>query len=236
MSKRTNPPLTDKHVKLTLVCSEFKIRKTKEIFRKRKSRSSLSSLMERSMDSVISAHYQGRLHPGLSGIKAGIKGRPPKGGIGAARWKKLFLLDANIIVAILLEAEEHHDEAFLATQLAANHFSIILSPATFLICNHYIQQDFKRHKNKSLRDKLLSKLFEFNYGTEDDAIIRQVQKSSFHDKEDALQYFCARRGKAVAILTYNVYDFNPHKKDIQIYSPFEFIQRIEADEFSWIYV
>ncbi len=96
----------------------------------------------------------------------------------------------------------------------------------------YIEDDFKRHKNKTLRDKLLSKLFEFNYGAEDDAIIRQVQKSSFHDKEDALQYFCAKRAKAAAILTYNVYDFHPCRKDIEIYIPLEFIQRIEADEFS----
>ncbi len=69
---------------------------------------------------------------------------------------KTLLLDANIIVAILFQEEERHDEAYLAAQLAANHFSIILSPATFLICNHYINSSllFSNIRAKALVNAL----------------------------------------------------------------------------------
>ena len=85
---------------------------------------------------------------------------------------KKILLDANILLAILFSDDERHDDALNAARIAAQRFHIVLAPSTFVICNYYIEKDFKRHKNKEKRDRLPASLFAFSYSTEDDALLR----------------------------------------------------------------
>lgn len=64
----------EKYVKLTLVCRESNIKRVKRVMRKRNT--SVSALVDRIMESVITADSQGRKHPGIEGLRKGIKGKP----------------------------------------------------------------------------------------------------------------------------------------------------------------
>ncbi len=78
--KRLHLRSTEKTVKLTLVCRESTVKRAKELARKRNT--SISRMVDRLIDSLMAADYQGRTHPGLEGLTGTFKGRPPKDGIG----------------------------------------------------------------------------------------------------------------------------------------------------------
>ncbi len=137
---------------------------------------------------------------------------------------KRVLLDANVMIGVMFKGDERHREAVAAAWLAGKISNLLLSPATFIILNYYIQKDFKRTKNKTLKDTRLRNLFRFKYTAIDDAVIRQAERSSFHDKEDALQYYSALHAGAGAIITFDVHDFYPYASELKIYAPIEFVQ------------
>ncbi len=75
-TKKKNSPLRnreEKFVKLTLVCRENTVKRAKLVMQKRKS--SVSALVDSIMESVIAADSQGRQHPGIEGLRKGIKGK-----------------------------------------------------------------------------------------------------------------------------------------------------------------
>ena len=133
-----------------------------------------------------------------------------------------ILLDANIVIALMFQKDELHEEATVAAKLAGSRFEIMLSTATFMIACYYINKQIKSQENKAAA---FNNLFLFQFTSEDDAVIRQVQQSRFHDKEDALQYFSALKSGVDAILTFNVHDYYPYSEEIEIYHPVEFIQK-----------
>ena len=75
----------EKNVKLTLVCRERTVRNAKLYARKKNT--TVSRIVDRLIDSLISADFQGRTHPGIEGLTGIIKSKPPKEGPGISKRK-----------------------------------------------------------------------------------------------------------------------------------------------------
>ncbi|GAB4238340.1 MAG: PIN domain nuclease [Ekhidna sp.] len=61
----------------------------------------------------------------------------------------------------------------------------------------------------------------FSIGDKD--FILEALKSEFHDKEDAIQYYTAIRGKVDYFITRNKKDYEPFGSSIPIFTPSEFL-------------
>jgi len=58
-------------------------------------------------------------------------------------------------------------------------------------------------------------------------VMLKALKSSFKNKEDALQYYIAQHHQADYFITRNIKDYKPHAEFLPVMTPSEFINSIE---------
>jgi predicted nucleic acid-binding protein len=120
--------------------------------------------------------------------------------------KRELFVDTNILIDLATQREPFSTYARELFMIAEEK-SIIMNICvmSYNIVYYNIKKHFGREKAK-MAIRLLSDIA--NCLPVDQAIIRKAMKSSFHDFEDAIQYYCALQiPKCEAIITRNVKDF-----------------------------
>ncbi len=131
-----------------------------------------------------------------------------------------IFLDTNVIIDIISKREPYYNDS-VAVFFTANrkNIKLYISPITYTTASYLMR--------KSGRDKLIQLLKMLksitHVTTTDEKIITNAIFSEFTDFEDAVQYFCARRVKAEAIITRNTKDFL-NNSAIPVFTPKEWIE------------
>lgn len=133
--------------------------------------------------------------------------------------KKVFI-DSDAILDLLAHRRPFYDNAAKMFTLAYNKKIEIYTTAVVLANVFYILRKIKgseesKHQLKNLR--LLVHVLPVN-----EDIVDMTLNSKFNDFEDGLQYFTAKDGNILTIITRNVKDYKV--KDAVIQTPEEYIK------------
>jgi predicted nucleic acid-binding protein len=133
--------------------------------------------------------------------------------------KKIFF-DANVIIDLINDSNDFSDASLAVFhKLRKQTKALYCSPTSFAITYYFLA---KLIKDKKVLNKKAVALFSgFIFTREDAVIMEKVNKSSFTDLEDALQYFSAMDAGVDLIITKNHFDFS--KSAIPVYHPLQYI-------------
>ena len=129
-------------------------------------------------------------------------------------------LDTDVAFDIISKREPHFESSVKLLQLAAND-EIRLSISESSLANlFYLSFDIYKIKDASQR------LSDFIGACEvvhtNKALVLLALKSSFKDKEDALQYYIALHAKVDYFITRNIKDYKHKQQSLPVYLPDEF--------------
>ena len=119
--------------------------------------------------------------------------------------KRIFI-DANIVIDILLERELWMDDALCILSMAdKGEIEAYCSSLSLATASYFMERVKMPHK--IMMDKLDVFCQLCTPTTVDISVVKQAIQSSFHDFEDALQYYSSQTVKAEVIITRNGSDF-----------------------------
>ena len=139
-----------------------------------------------------------------------------------------LLIDANIILDVLQKREPHYRYSAIIWKLCETRkVTGYVSVLTFMNMVYILRKELSPEKIEETY-KALSLIFTFEDLTVED--VKNALLKRQKDFEDAVQIETAERVNADFIITRNVKDFM--KSSIPAYTPLEFMQRVEFDD--WI--
>ena len=133
---------------------------------------------------------------------------------------KVFI-DTDVIYDVLTHRPEHYDNSALVLDIVfSEQIEAFTSPV--IIANLYFLLS-KRPEGKAAAVKqVISLLEDIHVEATDHNTIMNAFSSSFTDKEDAIQYFTAVKGRAKYLITRNVKDYAT-AEDVAVISPSDFL-------------
>ena len=137
---------------------------------------------------------------------------------------KLFL-DTNVVIDFL--CERGNDFYLPAAKLIVRGYykevELWCSSLTFATADYLLE---KSHVSQVDRTNMLTEFIKVcQPSTVDREVVEKALSSDFHDFEDAMQYFSAKKCGAEAIITRNKKDFKA--SELPLYQPKEYLEILE---------
>lgn len=129
-------------------------------------------------------------------------------------------LDTDVAFDIISKREPHFESSVKLLQLASSDEVRLLISESSLANLFYLSFDI--YKIKDVSQRLSDFIGTCEVVDADKAAVLLALKSSFKDKEDALQYFTALHAKADYFITRNIKDYKHKHQSLPVYLPDEF--------------
>lgn len=138
---------------------------------------------------------------------------------------KLFL-DTNVLLdhALNRSTGEPLEISYLMLWTKNQNIPVYISPGSLYTFTYVLQKNGLR--GKDLRMKIEQYLSLVHLCPSDKAYFLEGIQSDFKDIEDAFQYFHGLQTDCDHLITSNVRDFKPHCRDMQVFSPSQFITQV----------
>ena len=134
-------------------------------------------------------------------------------------------MDTDVCFDIVSKRDPHFEHSIQLLRLAAEDQILLMISESSLANLIYLAFDI--YKIDHAAEKLITFIKATNVVYGGKPIMLQALKSSFKDKEDALQYYTAQYHQADYFITRNNRDYNPFVESLPVMSPGEFISSIE---------
>ncbi|MDZ7719869.1 MAG: PIN domain-containing protein [Balneolaceae bacterium] len=137
-------------------------------------------------------------------------------------------LDTDVCFDILSKREPHYKHSVQLLELAEQDRISLMMAESGLANLIYLMFDI--HKIDDAKEKLIdfTRATQIIYGGK--SVMLKALKSSFKDKEDALQYFTAQYRETDYFITRNIKDYKPHVEFLEVMTPKEFLDLIDDFE------
>ena len=134
-------------------------------------------------------------------------------------------LDTDVCFDILSKREPHFEQSVKLLELAAHdRISFMISESSLA---NLIYLSFDIYKIEHAAEKLVDFIRASNVVSGGKSVMLYALRSSFKDKEDALQYFTAQHHEADYFITRNVKDYKAHVEFLPVMLPKEFMNSID---------
>lgn len=137
-------------------------------------------------------------------------------------------LDTDVCFDILSKRDPHFKQSVKLLKLAAqDRISLMITESSLA---NLIYLSFDIYKIDGADKKLIDFVRASNVISGGKSAILNALRSSFNDKEDALQYFTAQLHEADYFITRNIRDYKPHTEFLSVMTPEEFMNSIGHEE------
>ena len=136
-------------------------------------------------------------------------------------------IDTNILIDYLARRERFFEAAALVVQLGQRKKCHLLVSSLSFATTSFILQAHYKFKTETILHKFSLFVHLCHVTPVDSLTIYESLNSSFHDFEDAMQYFSAMRAEADVIITRNKLDFS--EAEIPVYEPQEFLDALSSE-------
>jgi len=134
-------------------------------------------------------------------------------------------LDTDVSFDILSKREPHFEYSVQLLELAVkDRISLLLAESSLA---NLIYLSFDIYKIDSAEEKLIDFIRASTVISGGKPVMLKALKSSFKDKEEALQYYTAQYHQADYFITRNIKDYKPHAGFLPVMTPSEFMNSIE---------
>jgi predicted nucleic acid-binding protein len=134
-------------------------------------------------------------------------------------------LDTDVSFDIISKREPHYDSSVKLLDLAARDKIRLMISESSLANLFYLTFDIYKITDAVAKLSDLVIACELASGRKDNVLL--ALKSTFKDKEDALQYYTALHAKADYFITRNLKDYVKHSTlSLPVYSPNQFLKEI----------
>jgi len=133
-------------------------------------------------------------------------------------------LDTDVCFDIISKREPHFEQSIKLLELAAHdRVSLMISESSLA---NLIHLSFDIYKIDDAIEKLVDFIRASNVVSGGKPVMLYALRSSFKDKEDALQYYTAQHHEADYFITRNIKDYKPNVEFLQVMTPKEFMNSI----------
>ncbi|MDZ7755787.1 PIN domain-containing protein [Rhodohalobacter sp.] len=135
-----------------------------------------------------------------------------------------IFLDTDVCYDIISKREPHFEHSIKLLELAAHdRVSLIISESSLA---NLIYLSFDIYKIDDDAEKLVHFIRASNVVSGGKPVMLHALRSSFKNKEDALQYYTAQHHEADYFITRNIKDYKLNVEFLQVMTPKEFMDSI----------